>query len=183
MPSSTSRAIAFGAVAGEGREGRSRRRLPAELSAIPHRVLRYFEARRGPCSREPAVARFELAYELNDTQAEVIIALDQLIPVVEQVRSEMSSREIFVTSFAEVLRNSRRFPRRIPSARRAVSASQTRPISCPRSPRCQSLPLPGLDSMRSPHSTTPAARPACPRAASIPIGDMIYTAAAITASR
>src|ERR1700759_462957 len=50
----------------------------------------------------PLSRAFELEYELNDTDAEVIVALDQLIPVVEQVRGEVKLREIIVTSFADV---------------------------------------------------------------------------------
>jgi fatty-acyl-CoA synthase len=51
----------------------------------------------------PLSRAFELAYELNDTDAELIVALDQLMPIVREVRSETKLREIFVTSFAEVL--------------------------------------------------------------------------------
>lgn len=51
----------------------------------------------------PLSRAFELAYELNDTDAEVIVALDQLAPVVDQVRGETKLREVIVTSFAEVL--------------------------------------------------------------------------------
>ncbi|WP_322515126.1 AMP-binding protein [Rhodopseudomonas palustris] len=51
----------------------------------------------------PLSRAFELSYELNDTDAEVIVALDQLVPVVEQVRGETSLREVIVTSFADVI--------------------------------------------------------------------------------
>ncbi len=51
----------------------------------------------------PLSRAFELAYELNDTDAEVIVALDQLAPVVDQVRGETKLREVIVTSFADVL--------------------------------------------------------------------------------
>jgi fatty-acyl-CoA synthase len=51
----------------------------------------------------PLSRAFELAYELNDTEAELIVALDQLMPIVREVRSETKLREIFVTSLAEVL--------------------------------------------------------------------------------
>src|SRR3954452_2167024 len=50
----------------------------------------------------PLSRAFELSYELNDTDAEVIVALDQLMPVVREVRQETKLREVFVTSFAEV---------------------------------------------------------------------------------
>jgi fatty-acyl-CoA synthase len=51
----------------------------------------------------PLSRAFELAYELNDTDAEVIVAQDQLIETVDQVRAETKLREIIVTSFADVL--------------------------------------------------------------------------------
>jgi len=51
----------------------------------------------------PLSRAFELSYELNDTDAEVIVALDQLVPVVEQVRGETKLREVIVTSFADVI--------------------------------------------------------------------------------
>ncbi|UGV27654.1 acyl-CoA synthetase [Rhodopseudomonas boonkerdii] len=51
----------------------------------------------------PLSRAFELAYELNDTDAEVIVALDQLAQVVDQVRGETKLREVIVTSFADVI--------------------------------------------------------------------------------
>jgi long-chain acyl-CoA synthetase len=51
----------------------------------------------------PLSRAFELAYELNDTDAEVIVAQDQLIETVNQVRGESKLREIIVTSLAEVI--------------------------------------------------------------------------------
>lgn len=51
----------------------------------------------------PLSRAFELAYELNDTDAEVIVALDQLAVTVDQVRGETKLREVIVTSFADVI--------------------------------------------------------------------------------
>ena len=51
----------------------------------------------------PLSRAFELAYELNDTDAEVIVAQDQLIETVDQVRAETRLRDVIVTSFADVL--------------------------------------------------------------------------------
>ncbi|MGP8119412.1 MAG: AMP-binding protein [Xanthobacteraceae bacterium] len=51
----------------------------------------------------PLSRAFELSYELNDTDAEVIVALDQLIETVDQVRGETRLREVIVTSFADVI--------------------------------------------------------------------------------
>jgi fatty-acyl-CoA synthase len=51
----------------------------------------------------PLSRAFELAYELNDTEAEVVLALDQLMPIVREVPSQTRLREVLVTSFADVL--------------------------------------------------------------------------------
>lgn len=51
----------------------------------------------------PLSRAFELSYELNDTDAEVIVAQDQLIETVNQVRGETKLREMIVTSFADVI--------------------------------------------------------------------------------
>jgi len=51
----------------------------------------------------PLSRAFELSYELNDTDAEVIVAQDQLIDVVNRVKGETKLREIIVTSFADVI--------------------------------------------------------------------------------
>lgn len=51
----------------------------------------------------PLSRAFELAYELNDTDAEIIVALDQLVGVVREVKAETKLRAIIVTSFADVL--------------------------------------------------------------------------------
>jgi len=51
----------------------------------------------------PLSRAFELAYELNDTGAEVIVALDELSSVIDAVRGETSLREVIVTGFADVL--------------------------------------------------------------------------------
>jgi long-chain acyl-CoA synthetase len=45
----------------------------------------------------------ELLYELNDTGAEIIVALDQLVDLVTQVRAQTRLREIFVASYADVM--------------------------------------------------------------------------------
>ncbi len=51
----------------------------------------------------PLSRAFELAYELNDTDAEVIVAQDQLIETVNQVKGETKLREVIVTSLADVI--------------------------------------------------------------------------------
>lgn len=51
----------------------------------------------------PLFREHELLYELTDTGAEIIVALDQLMPLVRAVRAETSLRSVFVTSFADVV--------------------------------------------------------------------------------
>jgi long-chain acyl-CoA synthetase len=51
----------------------------------------------------PLSRAFELEYHLRDTNADVIVALDQLVGVIEQVKSSTPLREIIVTSFADVI--------------------------------------------------------------------------------
>jgi long-chain acyl-CoA synthetase len=51
----------------------------------------------------PLSRAFELEYELNDTDAEVIVALDQLVETVDQVKVKTKLREVIVTSFADVI--------------------------------------------------------------------------------
>lgn len=51
----------------------------------------------------PLSRAFELEYELNDTDAEIIVALDQLIETVNEVKGKTKLREVIVTSFADVI--------------------------------------------------------------------------------
>jgi long-chain acyl-CoA synthetase len=51
----------------------------------------------------PLSRAFELEYELNDTDAEVIVALDQLASIVDEVKSKTRLREVIVTSFADAI--------------------------------------------------------------------------------
>src|SRR5579883_1171674 len=51
----------------------------------------------------PLFREHELAYELEDTAAEIIVALDQLMPLVRAVRGRSRLRQVFVTSFADAL--------------------------------------------------------------------------------
>jgi acyl-CoA synthetase (AMP-forming)/AMP-acid ligase II len=51
----------------------------------------------------PLFKEHELIYELNDTEAEIIVALDQLFPLVEAVKPRTKLREVLVTSFADAL--------------------------------------------------------------------------------
>ncbi|MES2717607.1 MAG: AMP-binding protein [Pseudomonadota bacterium] len=51
----------------------------------------------------PMSRAFELAHELNDTQALLLVALDELMPVVREVRAQSALRHVFVTGFADLM--------------------------------------------------------------------------------
>ncbi len=55
----------------------------------------------------PMSRAFELAHELNDTGALALVALDELMPVVREVRADLAHksvlRHVFVTGFADLL--------------------------------------------------------------------------------
>jgi fatty-acyl-CoA synthase len=55
----------------------------------------------------PMSRAFELAHELTDTQAVLLVALDELMPVVREVQADpahtLSLRQVYVTGFADLL--------------------------------------------------------------------------------
>jgi long-chain acyl-CoA synthetase len=55
----------------------------------------------------PMSRAFELAHELTDTQAVLLVALDELMPVVREVQADpahtLALRQVFVTGFADLL--------------------------------------------------------------------------------
>ena len=51
----------------------------------------------------PMSRAFELAHELNDTQAVLLVALDELMPVVREVRAGSALKQVYVTGFADLL--------------------------------------------------------------------------------
>lgn len=61
-----------------------------------------------PCS--PMFKAWELEAELADTQAGTIVCLDQIYPVVAEVRPKVPLRNVLVTSFADALPADARFP-------------------------------------------------------------------------
>jgi len=54
-----------------------------------------------PCS--PMFKAWELETEVNDTKAKVIICIDQIYPVVEEVRKKSSLEKVLVASYADFL--------------------------------------------------------------------------------
>ena len=126
----------------------------------------------------PLSRAFELAYELNDTDAEVIVALDQLAPVVDQVRGETKLREVIVTSFADVIPDQPTIP--VPESIRAPRI--TVPGATDLLPALAALPEPkplppaGLDDIAALNYT--GGTTGMPKGCVHTQRDMVYTAAA-----
>lgn len=126
----------------------------------------------------PLSRAFELAYELKDTDAEVIVALDQLAPVVDQVRGETRLREVIVTSFADVIPANPTIPVpdsisgpriAIPGATDLLPALAAMPAPTP-------LPPAGLDDVAALNYT--GGTTGMPKGCVHTQRDMVYTAAA-----
>jgi len=74
----------------------------------------------------PMSRAFELAHELNDTQAVLLVALDELMPVVREVQANGDARalrQVYVTGFADLLPAAPTLP--VPDSLRAPR------IACP----------------------------------------------------
>lgn len=75
------------------------------------------------CPVSPLSKAFELGYQVKDCGSEVIVALDQLMPVVREVLPETQLRKLIVTSFADVMPAEPAIP--------APAAAQAAKIDCP----------------------------------------------------
>lgn len=126
----------------------------------------------------PLSRAFELAYELNDTDAEVIVALDQLIDTVKEVKHETKLREIIVTSFADVIPAEPPIP--VPEAARApriavAGATDLMPALAALG-NVTPLPPAGLDDVAALNYT--GGTTGMPKGCVHTQRDMVYTAAA-----
>lgn len=126
----------------------------------------------------PLSRAFELSYELNDTDAEVIVALDQLVAVVDQVRGETKLREIIVTSFADVIpaEPSIPTPDSIRTPRLAVSGATDLLPALATMPAPTPLPPASLDDVAALNYT--GGTTGMPKGCVHTQRDMVYTAAA-----
>ncbi len=126
----------------------------------------------------PLSRAFELAYELNDTDAEVIVALDQLAPVVDQVRGETKLREVIGTSFADVIPDqpSIPVPESIRGPRIAVPGATDLLPALAALPEPKPLPPAGLDDIAALNYT--GGTTGMPKGCVHTQRDMVYTAAA-----
>ncbi|MHB1628232.1 MAG: AMP-binding protein [Bacilli bacterium] len=68
---------------------------------IAHYAIQMIGAIVGPCS--PSFKALELAYQVSDMDAELIIASDALYPVVAQARAETKLRRVIVTHYGDLL--------------------------------------------------------------------------------
>lgn len=126
----------------------------------------------------PLSRAFELAYELNDTDAEVIVALDQLAATVDQVRGETKLREVIVTSFADVVPANPAIPvpESIAGPRVAVPGATDLLPALAAIPAPTPLPPAGLDDVAALNYT--GGTTGMPKGCVHTQRDMVYTAAA-----
>lgn len=126
----------------------------------------------------PLSRAFELAYELNDTDAEVIVALDQLATVVDQVRGETKLREVIITSFADVIPAKPTIPApdSITTPRLDIKGATDLLPALAAMPAPVSLPPANLDDVAALNYT--GGTTGMPKGCVHTQGDMVYTAAA-----
>lgn len=85
---------------------KARDRIAVFLPNCPQFLIAFFGILKAGCVHVPVNPLFkhhELLHELNDAGAEIVLAQDQLIPLVEAVRTETRLRTVLVTSLREML--------------------------------------------------------------------------------
>ncbi len=88
-------------------------RVAVFLPNCPQFMIAFFGILKLGCVHVPVNPLFreaELAYELNDTGAEVVICLDSLLPLLRAVRAQTALRAVFVTGFADFMPAEPSFP-------------------------------------------------------------------------
>jgi len=81
-------------------------RVAVFLPNCPQFLIAFYGALKAGCVHVPVNPLFkemELAYELEDSGARIVLALDALMPAVRAVRERTGLRAVFATSFADVL--------------------------------------------------------------------------------
>jgi acyl-CoA synthetase (AMP-forming)/AMP-acid ligase II len=81
-------------------------RVAVFLPNCPQFLIAFYGILKAGCVHVPINPLFrehELAYELEDSGARVVLALDALLPVLRAVRDRTQLRAVFVTGFADVI--------------------------------------------------------------------------------
>ncbi len=126
----------------------------------------------------PLSRAFELEYELNDTDAEIIVALDQLIETVNEVKGKTKLREVIVTSFADVIPDDPTIPMpdSVKMPRISVAAATDLLPALAAMGEVTPLPPAKLDDIAALNYT--GGTTGMPKGCVHTQGDMVYTAAA-----
>lgn len=88
-------------------------RIAVFLPNCPQFIVCFFGILKAGCVHVPVNPMFtepELAYELNDTSAKIIVVHDQLLPVLEAVKAQSSVAHILYTSLLDALPDKPMFP-------------------------------------------------------------------------
>ena len=88
-------------------------RVAVMLPNCPQFVIVFFGILKLGCVHVPVNPMFkehELLYELNDTEAKMIVVLDQLFPLVQAVKEQTSLDQVLVTRFSDYLPEKPTFP-------------------------------------------------------------------------
>ncbi|HYW92226.1 MAG TPA: AMP-binding protein [Gammaproteobacteria bacterium] len=130
----------------------------------------------------PMSKAFELGYQLKDSGAKAIVALDQLMPLVREVRAETDVNQVFVTSLAEVVPEKPTVP--VPDIAQAPRADVSDAIDLfPALEACMAPApevSPGLDDVAALNYT--GGTTGMPKGCVHTHRDMLYTAAASQAT-
>ncbi|WID99219.1 AMP-binding protein [Bosea vestrisii] len=97
----------------QGHGVRTGDRVAVFLPNCPQFMIAFFGILKLGCVHVPVNPLFreaELAYELNDTGAEVVVCLDALLPILRKVRDETAVKSVLVTGFADFMPAEPSFP-------------------------------------------------------------------------
>lgn len=156
-------------------------RIAVFLPNCPQFMIAFFGILKRGCVHVPVNPLFreaELAYELNDTGAEVVICLDALLPVLRKVRGETSVKTVFVTGFADFMPAEPSFPAPAAVLQPRLSAGDNEIELMPALAACRGpVPeiVPDLDAVAALNYT--GGTTGMPKGCVHTQGDMLYTAA------
>lgn len=76
------------------------------LGTCPQFVIAFFGILKAGCVHVPVNPMFkehELLYELNDSQAQIVVADHALVPMVQKIQNQTTVRQVFATGLAEMI--------------------------------------------------------------------------------